>query len=59
MRRESLRRRRDEVLIEITRPVRREPAGAPPLAHLQRSVEVAEFDADPREPCETAAAPGL
>jgi len=37
------------MLIEVVCPVRCESARATPLAQLQRTFEVAEFDAEPRE----------
>jgi hypothetical protein len=45
----SLRRRRDEVLLEVARPVRREPARTTAGAQLQRAFEVPEFDPEPGE----------
>lgn len=42
----------DEVWFEITRPVRRGPAGTTSRAKLQRAFEVAEFHAEASECCE-------
>lgn len=46
----SLRRRCGEVLLKIACPVHREATRATPLAQLQRAFEMAEVDAEPREP---------
>ncbi len=44
--------RRDEMFLEVARPVRREPAWTTPLAQLQRPLEMAEFHTEPGERCE-------
>jgi len=48
----SLRRRRDEMCLEIARPVRREPARTTVSAQLQRAFQMPQFDPKPREGCE-------
>lgn len=46
---ESLRRRRDEMLLEIARPVRRESTWTTAFAQLQRAFQMPEFDLESRE----------
>ncbi len=45
----SLRRRSDEVLLEVARPVRRQATWATALAQLHRAFEMTEFDAEARQ----------
>jgi hypothetical protein len=49
---ELLRRRRDQMLLEVAGPVRREPARATAGAQLQRAFYVPQFDPEPGEGCE-------
>jgi hypothetical protein len=49
---ESLCRRRNEMLLEVARPVRREPARTTAGAQLQRAFQMPEFDSEPGECCE-------
>ena len=48
----SLRLRRDEMFLEVARPVRREPARTTAGAQLQRAFQMPELDPEPGERCE-------
>ncbi len=50
--RESLRWRRDEMFLEVTRPVRGGPTGATASTKLQRPLEMSKFYAKSSERCE-------
>ena len=40
----------DHVLLEVSRPVRRQATWATPLTQLHRAFEMTEFDAEARQP---------